>query len=106
MEERMEKLDKDQSVLYAAIGNVGNVIEKAFLPNQQQPSKLDVLLKNFEEADAAIKKFVAESDPEKNAVVLYSFEYKLKKAKRALKNYWNERGEHSEDDSDESSQKK
>jgi hypothetical protein len=65
-----------------------------------------VLLKKYEEADAAIKKFVAESDPEKNAVVLYSFEYRLKKAKRALKKYWNESGQHSEDDSDESSNKK
>jgi hypothetical protein len=108
IEARMEKSDRDRSVLCAAIANLAAIIKKAFLPDRagiasaatedksknlpsNKDSELDILFKKYEEAVAAKTKFIDNPDSANDSIVLYSSEYIINKAKKDLEKYWQER---------------
>jgi hypothetical protein len=54
---------------------------------------MELLLKNYNEALDAKTKFVQNPLTENSSVVLYTLDFKLAQAEKALEEYWNKRGE-------------
>jgi hypothetical protein len=111
MDEHMKEIKTDRFSLFSAISHLGGVIEKALVPpapldnvtRDNNPEKnntqtidgdeMELLLKNYNEALDAKTKFVQNPLTENSSVVLYTLDFKLAQAEKALEEYWNKRGE-------------
>jgi hypothetical protein len=100
MEARMEKSEKDRSLLIAAVSNLGAVVQKAFQTNQQEDipnSKLNSLMKKLEEAmEAKTRLMNSPALPMNHDIILRSLDYNINKASEDITEYWAKRDKEKE----------
>jgi hypothetical protein len=100
MEARMEKSEKNQSVLVSNVAKIGNLLEKAFTSNQDSTatsenpdSEVNSLMKKLEVAMETKTKFMnSQALPTNHQdIILKTLDYNINKAAEEIKEYWAKR---------------